>query len=221
MLGCEDLEATRGLEPVTDPPAIPKLIAEIPIAVDVRAAAAKNIPPGEGGPARRGSPTGEEPTAGGPPTVPPPADAPPPGEPEQPPTPINDPPPPQPPVTEPSPEAPLVQASVTELEPATAPPPVERLAVGTMIYAPAGPLQIASIAKLEWGVQYYDVYTWDGRKVQLQEASGEAAWRLQGEAALVSSARVPLQRVLLDRFELGGRYYVVTEIVGEPRPDDA
>jgi len=130
MLGCEDLETTRGLEPVTEPPAIPKLIAEIPIAVDVRAAAARAIPPGEGGPACGGVRSGEEPPVGEPPTAPTPADAPPPGQPEQPPTPINDPPPPQPPVAEPSPEAPLVQASVTELEPATAPPPVEPFTVG-------------------------------------------------------------------------------------------
>jgi hypothetical protein len=121
MLGCEELETARGLAPGTEPPGVSRLHTEIPVAVDARAAAARAIPPGEGGPACGGVRSGEEPPHGEPRTVPSPADAPPAGQPNEVP-PINDPPPARAPVTEPPAEVPVIQAAVVELEPVTAPP---------------------------------------------------------------------------------------------------
>lgn len=230
MRTSDEQEAAYALEPITDPPDVPELVAELPQAVDPRAEHARAIPPGEGGQTMSEEVPGEEPPAGEPPTAPPPAEAPP-VEPA--PVPVGDPSPTQAPVTEPPSEAPAVQATVTELEPTTAPPampgggeyleelstpleessPGEPLAVGSELPAPAGPLRITAVEKVEAGVQHYRAETSNGEPVQLQEASGEATARMQAEAELLTAVHGPMLPRLLEQFELDGRHYTVTEVV--------
>lgn len=220
MLSPEVLEPTPELEPVPATPEVPEPLTALHFAEDARAAAARAVPPGEGGPATASAWASAEPPVGEPPASPPPAEAPPPGQPEQPPLPAQDPPSAEPPITEPPSGPPVIQALVNELEPSMAPPHLEHhsLLPGTYLQTPSGPLWIAAVGKVVAGVQYYEAQTWDGRKVELQEAAGEAAWRLQGESALLSPIRTSGYPLLLERFELNGRYYVITERITNERP---
>jgi len=207
----EGQENTQALEPITDPPEVPEPMAELTLEEDPRAVAARAIPPGEVGPVTPAvSPASELPAGEvGPAT-------------ETPLVAADDLP------ARPEPE---VQGAVADLEPTPAPPedsgsyleelstPLperasgEMLAPGSVLHAPAGPLRITGVLKVEAGVRYYHSEMADGRNVQLQEACGETAERLQSEGALLSTVRAPMLPVLTDQFELNGRYYVVTEAV--------